>query len=137
MLSLSRKADYALLIITALANASEGFTSLRELARKHHLPYRFAAQVVRPLVACGILESREGVRGGYRLARATSDITIQDIVAAEEGGVTLAACLDPTKDFACAQKAWCSARRGMPALQQLVLQALSQRTVADLLNSHG
>lgn len=133
MLSLSRKTDYALLILTALAERPGEFTSLRLLAKERRLPLRFIAHVVRPLMTRGILESREGVSGGYRLKKRPSEITVQEVVAAEEGGVALAACLDPTKHYACPQKSVCTARGGMPAMQRLMLETLAQHTVADLL----
>jgi Rrf2 family protein len=133
MLSLSRKTDYALLILTALAKRSKAFTSLRKLAEEKHLPYRFVAQVVRPLIRRGMLESREGIHGGYRLAKDASGITVHEVVAAEEGGVALARCLNPEKEYACPQKAACTARGGMSLLQRMILQTLSQHTVADLL----
>lgn len=132
MLRFSRRTDYALLILTALAARPQVFTSLRCLAREKRLPYRSVAQVVRPLVHRGILASREGVGGGYRLAKDASAITVRDVVAAEEGGTTLVSCLDPAKHYACPQKASCTARAGMPMVQQLMLETLSRHTVADL-----
>lgn len=132
MLSLSRKTDYALLILTALAERPDVYTSLRDLAREKRLPYRFVSQVVRPLLSHGMLESREGVAGGYRLAKDPASISVRDVVAAEEGGVALAACLDASKHYACPQKAHCTARGGLPSLQRLVLQTLAEHSVADL-----
>lgn len=136
MLSLSRKTDYALLILTALAERPNVFTSLRDLAKEKNMPYRFVSHVVRPLLRAGILESREGVGGGYRLAKEPSAVTVHDVVAAEEGGVALAACLDATKHYACPQKAHCTVRRGMPTVQRLVLQTLSKHTLADLISEN-
>lgn len=136
MLSLSRKTDYALLILTALAERPTVYTSLRDLTKEKNMPYRFVSQIVQPLLHAGILESREGAGGGYRLAKEPSAITVQDVVAAEEGGVALAACLDPSKHFACQQKEHCTVRRGMPTVQRLVLQTLSKHTLADLISEN-
>lgn len=137
MLSLSRKTDYALLILTVLAQRPREFTSLRLLAKEKRLPRRFIAHVVRPLLARGILESREGVAGGYRLKKAASAITVQEVVAAEEGGVALASCLNPAKEYACSQKAVCTVRGGLPLVQRLMLETLARHTIADLLRTHS
>ena len=133
VLSLSRKTDYALLILTALAGRQRQFLSLKVLAETYHLPYRFVAQVVRPLIQRGLLESREGAAGGYRLAKKPADISVREVVAAEEGGIALASCLNPAKHYACPQKTVCTARGGMPAVQRLLLETLARHTVADLL----
>lgn len=132
MLGLSRKTDYALLLVTALARQGSGFVSLRSLAETYRLPYRFASAIVGELVKAGILESREGLKGGYRLAKDPDAITVTEVLSATEGTTALVACLDPAKDYACPQKTWCASRAGMPAVQRIVREALATHTIADL-----
>ncbi len=132
MLSLSRKTDYALLILTSLAGSCDGYVSLRALARDLEIPYRFASTVMQPLVENGFVESKEGAGGGYRLAKPSSRITVRDVVVAEEGGVAMAACLDSEKAHTCTRKHVCAARRGISAVQRIVLDALASRTIADI-----
>ncbi len=135
MLGLSRKTDYALLILSALARRGSAFVSLRALARDHRLSYRFAAEVVGLLTRAGLLESREGVRGGYRLARAAGDVSVAQVVHATEGGIALAGCLDPRTHGACPQKEWCTAKSGVGALQRMLLQSLATMTLADVVSA--
>lgn len=137
MLSLSRKTDYALLALTALARHRSGYMSLRALATRYGMPYRTLEQVVRPLVARGILASREGARGGYRLAKNPKDVTMKEIVAAEEGGVALVACLDASKGFACELKPACPAHKRLPRIQQILLNALAEQTLLDVLDERS
>lgn len=131
MFGFSRKTDYALLILTALAGRGRDFVSVRALARAHRLPYRFASQIVGLLTHAGILEAREGARGGYRLAKEPRDITVQEVLRATEAGAALVPCLDPRKHRACPQKSWCGARWGMNVLQRDVQRTFARYTVAD------
>lgn len=133
MLGFSRKVDLALLVVAALAGERRGFVSVRELARAHHLPYRFASQVTGCLKKQGILEAREGVGGGYRLARQPAAITLYDVVGAFEARVPLVACLDARLGFHCPQKAWCGAKGGVGIFHRRFLASLRQTTIADLL----
>lgn len=139
MFRLSRKTDYALLIVTALARREGAFVSVRSLARDYLLPYRFAAQIVGLLVQGAILESREGVKGGIRLRRDPKEITVADILRATEGNIALTACLNAKTHFFCPQKAVCGARYGMGFLQRRLFQFLGEMTVADFLrgNEHA
>jgi len=133
MLSLSRKTDYALLLLSALAEKPNDYISLSLLSKERNLPYRFIAQVARALLKNRIIESREGSSGGYRLARKSSDITVKDVVLAVEGGVALASCLNPEKS--CSQLSFCPARKGLPAVQKLIMDTLSAKTIEDLMLS--
>lgn len=139
MLGLSRKTDYALLIVTALAGRRGTYVSIRSLAKEYRLPYRFASQIVGLLARGGILESREGVNGGYRLGRDPGAITVRDILRVTEGDVALVSCLDARRHFACPQKARCGARGGVGSIQRRFLQSLGTMTVADVAreNTHA
>lgn len=137
MLSFSRKTDLAILVLTALAQSPRAFVSVRALARDHHLPYRFASQIAGQLARAGLLEAREGVHGGYRLAREPSTLTLHEVVGVMEGPAALVACVDPRKNFRCPQKAWCTAKRGIGGIHQQFVASLKRTTVADLLHAHA
>lgn len=134
MFSFSRKTDYALLILTALAERPEVFTPLKRLAEERRLPYRFVSRIVSPLCEHGLLESREGARGGYRLQRHPSRISVWDVVVAEEGGMALTPCLDHARSSLCPQEAVCTARRGIPTVQEIVAESLASHTLADIMS---
>lgn len=138
MLGISRKTDYALLIVTALAGHKGEFVSVRSLAREYRLPYRFASSIIGLLKRAGILESQEGIKGGYRLIKDPQAITVEEVVRATEGrSFAPVSCLDPLKHSRCPQKAWCGAREGMSMLQRRILETLKETTVADFLQERA
>ena len=49
------------------------------------MPERFLLQILRNLVAHGILESTRGVDGGYMLARKPGQISLLDVIEAIDG----------------------------------------------------
>src|SRR5262249_39717375 len=55
------------------------------LAEFHGVPAAYLAKTMQALSSAGIITSVPGRRGGYRLTRAPSDITILDVVEAVEG----------------------------------------------------
>ncbi|MDO8512277.1 MAG: Rrf2 family transcriptional regulator [bacterium] len=132
MLSLSKKTDYALLVLTTLAQKPKDYVSLRELAVRKNMPYRFLAQVARALVHDGLIISREGSGGGYRLKKSAKKISVSDVVTAIEGGVALASCLSHS-ETECELAVNCPLKKGMPSIQRMVLKTLTKKTVADLL----
>jgi Rrf2 family protein len=60
----------------------------KRLAEGGGMPDRFLLQILRNLVAHGLLRSTRGVIGGYSLARSPDEISLLDIIEAVEGPVT-------------------------------------------------
>lgn len=75
--------QYALLLMGELANVENGhLVSLVEVSRHHGVSVPFLKKIVRSLRASGLVESKEGVGGGYTLARTPEAISIWDIISA-------------------------------------------------------
>jgi len=84
----SAKADYAVraLVELAAANASEQAPAKGEaLAAAQAIPMRFLENILAELRVHGLVHSRRGSDGGYWLARASSEITLAEIIRAVEG----------------------------------------------------
>src|SRR6478752_9006028 len=106
MLRLSKKADYALMAMKHLAlRGDRGSSSAREIAEQYDIPIELLAKVLQRLVRRGLLESHQGTRGGYQLARPALQITVADVIQAIDGPVTVTAC--STDDRTCDQFSRC------------------------------
>ena len=65
----------------------------RRIASEMQIPYKVLTQILANLVADGLLEAKHGPKGGYRLARPPSDITLLDVVESAEGPATFNHCV--------------------------------------------
>ncbi|MEO8106647.1 MAG: Rrf2 family transcriptional regulator [Actinomycetes bacterium] len=84
----SAKVDYAmraLLVIARESGENGGLIKGDHLASEQAIPARFLEGILRQLRQAGIIASQRGAEGGYRLARAASDITVADVVRALDG----------------------------------------------------
>jgi Rrf2 family transcriptional regulator, cysteine metabolism repressor len=80
-MKLSRTISYALYAITELAKSNPNVPiSCTNLAATGHLPGRFLLQILRAMVAKGLVSSKNGVNGGYFLSRRGEDISLMDIL---------------------------------------------------------
>jgi Rrf2 family protein len=59
--------------------------SAHHAALAHRMPERYLFQALQPLVRVGILHSKKGPGGGYRLARPPRRITLLEVVEAVDG----------------------------------------------------
>lgn len=131
MLRLSKKADYALIAMKHLAQRSDqGSSSAREIAETYDVPIELMAKVLQRLVRRGLLESHQGTRGGYKLARLASLISVADVIQAIDGPVTVTAC--STVDRSCEQFARCNVRDPLQKVRERILSALGGCTIAEL-----
>lgn len=91
-MKLSRTVMYALQATCQLgATHDDSPVPSKKLAEGGGMPDRFLLQILRNLVAHGLLRSTRGVIGGYALARSPEDISLLDIIEAVEGPVTFEA----------------------------------------------
>src|SRR5262245_43182576 len=83
---LTRAAAYAVHALSHLAAAGNGRpVTAREVARACGIPQSFGLTVLLALSAAGLLASRPGPGGGYRLARPLAHITLLDVLEAVDG----------------------------------------------------
>ena len=82
----SAKTDYALRAAVELAAAEGGAPVKGErLATSQAIPLRFLENILLQLRHAGIVESRRGAEGGYRLARPAAEVTLADVIRAIDG----------------------------------------------------
>ena len=92
MLRLSKKSDYALISMKHLAMRPDASSSAREISESYDIPLELLAKVLQRLVRARLLVSVQGTRGGYRLGRSASLISVADVIQAVDGPVTVTAC---------------------------------------------
>ena len=131
MLRLSKKADYALMAMKHLAvRADAGSASAREIAEQYDIPVELMAKVLQRLARHGLLTSHQGTRGGYRLGRASSAISVADIIQAIDGPLTVTACSTEAEN--CGQYAKCSVRDPLWRIKDRILSALSTCSLQEV-----
>jgi Rrf2 family protein len=83
---LSEGVEWGLHCATLLAVVPpERTLSAARLAEYHGVPAPYLTKHLQALVRAGFLESVPGARGGFRLARPATDLTVLDVVEAIDG----------------------------------------------------
>jgi Rrf2 family protein len=136
MLRLSKKADYALLAMRHLtANATRGAMPARELAEAYDIPPELLAKVLQQLVRARLLESHQGIRGGYGLARTPQSISVADVIQAIDGPLTVTAC--SAGDNSCDQYSKCNIRDPLWRIKDRIISALAATSCVELAADMG
>jgi len=130
---LSRKTDYALLILHSLAGSQTGM-SARQISSMYGIGRPFVANILKMLCSTGMLNSHRGVLGGYSLARPVGGITLDQIFDACEEPFQLTDCTSDDSD-SCSILPSCPLKHAMSNLHNRVKNLLRNVTLDEFFRS--
>lgn len=131
---LSRKVDYALLILSYLHHRPEG-GSAREIAARFGLSRAFSANILKCLCSRSFVISHRGVKGGYVLQRPAEDICLADLMEALDVSFHLAEFNRLDAGEACSLLPVCPVRGAIAEVHGRIRQVLAGVTLAELFQS--
>ena len=136
MIRLGRLTDYGIVLMAHLAGQESGSThNARDLAADTGLPAPAVSKILKTLARADLLESQRGSKGGYSLARRPEEISVSEMIIGLEGPFGLTECT--VNQGACLQEASCHVREPWQRINQVIRDALSRVTLADLATRPG
>ncbi len=106
---------------------------LAAVAERTHLSRAYLEQLAAALRNARLVKGVCGKRGGYRLGREPSQITVREVLEAVMGPIAIVECVeDPSS---CMLAAFCECRPVYGLINQRITEALSGFTLADLLDT--
>jgi len=130
MLKLSKKTDYALILLTHLGEMHTP-VSAQDLSSHYRLPHPMTANILKQLVTVGMTESVRGQHGGYVLARPAESISLTEIVQAMDGPFMLIDCAH--EEERCKVSQCCPTRGPLTALHRRMEQFMEETTLASII----
>lgn len=132
---LSRKTKYGLKALLYLAKTNQEKTVLiSELAEKEKIPQKFLESILLELKNRGILQSRKGKGGGYKLAKSPKEINFGQIVRALDGPLAPVSCVSQTaykQCDECLEERCCGIRLVMKDVRDAMAKILDHTTLED------
>jgi len=130
MLKISRRFDYGLQIMLALAKTGDHPIATAALSRNLDIPLPFMHQIAHTLMQKGLIKTIPGPRGGIRLNRPPDSINLREIMEALEGPIHLSPCLESAN--ACPHRETCVYLPVWASLQDAINRALQSLTLEKL-----
>tara|TARA_B100000378_G_scaffold105936_1_gene84632 strand:- start:1609 stop:2367 length:759 start_codon:yes stop_codon:yes gene_type:complete len=128
---ISARADYAVRATVALARTSgDELVQAERIAEEQGIPAKFLEGILLTLRRAGLVHSRRGANGGYRLALRADEISIGDVIRAVDGPLIFVRDERPSElDYPPAQDSLATL---WVALRSSVRRVLDATTVADI-----
>src|SRR5690242_379394 len=134
-MKLSVRGEYALRALLVLGlYFDQPVVRIQTIASHQNIPRRFLEQILNDLKSAGVVQSRRGVAGGYRLARRPEEISLALVVRHIEGALAPVSCVSERfyEKCSCPDETRCPIRSVMKEVRQAVVGIMERATVADL-----
>jgi len=130
---MSRKVDYALLILSYLDQKREGGCA-REIADRYGLSKGFVANILKQLCHAEFVTSHRGVKGGYVMSRPAEDVSLAELMEVLDEGFHLAECTKPIGESdACTIAAICPVKGAIADVHRRIRDLLRGVTLAEVI----
>lgn len=131
----STKGRYALRVMIDLAeHQADGFIPLKVIAERQEISEKYLENIIKLLVRAKLLNGVRGKGGGYRLAKAPEQYTVESILRITEDSMAPVSCLDANAD-ACSRSAECRTLPMWRGLDKLITEYFESITLADLMHN--
>src|SRR5215472_5402169 len=134
-MKLSLRGEYALRALLVLGlNYNEPVIRIQEISKQQNIPKRFLEQILNDLKSAGLVQSRRGVAGGYRLARRPEEITLASVVRHIEGALAPVSCVSERfyEKCSCPDESRCAIRSVMKEIREAIVKIAERVTVAEM-----
>ena len=136
-MKLSVRGEYALRAMQVLARdyqEDDAVVRIQEISDKQNIPKRFLEQILNDLKSAGIVMSKRGVAGGYRLKRSPDQITLAEIIRHIEGPLAPVSCVSEKyyEKCSCPDESRCAIRSVMKEVRDSIVQVMEATTLGHL-----
>lgn len=134
-MKLSLRGEYALRSLVVLGlNYGKNVLRIQTISEQQNIPKRFLEQILNDLKSAGIVESRRGMAGGYRLSKPPEQISLATVIRHIEGPLAPVSCVSEKfySRCSCPDESKCSIRSVMKDVREAIVQILEGVTVAEL-----
>lgn len=132
----SAKGEYALLALYELArnHSSTDVLTIDQISRLQDIPHPFLVQILQDLKKAGLVESRRGAGGGYRLAFHPRDISMGQVIRLIDGPVLPFKC-SLTGETTCPREDHCPITHVWDSVRSAIEGVLDRTTFEDMVKN--
>jgi Rrf2 family protein len=127
----TQRVDVALHAVVFLSLSGQDFVTTEQIAEHNAIGVKALSDVLRSLRSAGVVESRPGWHGGFRLCQSPDQITLDRVVAAVQGAAADASNRESEVEVSRSGAAHMVASFWQ-TLDRQILASLMSLTVADL-----
>src|SRR5213592_4071998 len=122
-MKLSLRGEYALRALLVLGlNYDQPVVRIQTISEQQNIPKRFLEQILNDLKSAGVVQSKRGVAGGYRLAMPPEKVTLAQVIRHMEGALAPVSCVSERfyEKCTCPDESKCAIRSIMKEVRDAI-----------------
>src|SRR5437016_10098406 len=122
-MKLSVRGEYALRALLVLGlHYGKNVVRIQTISDEQRIPKRFLEQILNELKSAGVVESKRGIAGGYRLAQPPERVTLAHVIRHMEGALAPVSCVSDRfyEKCTCPDEATCGIRSVMKEVRDAI-----------------
>ncbi|NAW50454.1 Rrf2 family transcriptional regulator [Elizabethkingia argentiflava] len=135
---MSKRCKYALKAMVRLArNYKKGFLSTSSIAEEENIPKKFLEQILLELKRAKLVNSKQGMGGGYYLIKSPDEVSLADLYRIFEGPISLTPCISLNYYEACddcVDEATCYLRHELMNVREKTRKSMMEATLSAFIN---
>src|SRR6056297_3123475 len=113
-MKLSKKGEYALMAMIVLSmHYGKDTLQTKEIAEQENIPVKFLEQILLELKKAGILESKRGSQGGYKMIKDPEDVSLAYVIRIIDGPLAPINCVSQLAHVKCPREKTCGLYKTM------------------------
>ena len=130
MLRLSKKIEYGVLALQYLAENNDKLVTAKVIAENLDISFEFLSKTLQALKKNNLVNTIQGMKGGYTLADSPDNISLMQIIEALEHYPDIVECVNAET---CEREEYCSIRSPMHVIQEKINDIFTQMKLTDFL----
>jgi FeS assembly SUF system regulator len=135
LLRISKLTDYGTVMLAHLAGNPSAVCSAADVAATTGIALPTVSKLLKSLGHAGLVTSRRGASGGYKLSRPPQEISAADVIDALEGPVSITECSGI--DSSCEHEHLCTVGGSWQRINIAIRRALEDVSLLDLLKTNS
>ena len=136
-MKISTRGRYSLRMMIDLAqHYGEGYIALKDISERQDISKKYLEQIIPFLNRSGLLITNRGHMGGYQLAKAPEEISVNDILVSSEGSLAPVSCME-SDPSTCDKCGFCLTLPVYQGLYNVVTEYLSNISLHDIITGLG
>lgn len=133
MLRLSKKVEYGILALQYLAKNKDDLKTAKEMADDLDISFEFLAKTLQTLKRKGLVNTIQGMKGGYSLVKSPEEISLFEIISSLENHPEIVECVNADT---CEREEYCSIKSPMHVIQEKINTIFNEMKLSEFLKQN-
>jgi len=130
----TKQTEYAILALQYITKNKNRLVSAKEIADELEIPFQFTSKILQQLIKSNIIESKQGVKGGYKLLKEPKDILITGIMEIFDPSSLQVNCINPINHTVCKRSGRCNLQKTVFKIKDEIEKILKNYSIENSIN---